>query len=544
MKELTFNPQIDIQQCVLWQYANSPALRTLLQDKSAFYQQNVAQFWNDWFNDVFNINTATDFGLSVWGEILDFPRQIKSNTGTIHNLTTEQYRTILKGQLLKFRMDGTVPQVNEWLKVVFGNQGNVFCLDNLDMTAIPFVFETNPSDEILWLLSNVDFLPRPAGVGYEVRIVGNDVFGFNGSGLQPFNQGTFYKDWNQDLDIEQGQYQLSVNAPAGATVTINGLPGNYQSMVEGTSYTWSVTREGYLSVSGSGTLTQDTTINVYQFSIVTTTPNATITINGENCSGIYFLNSLNYQYQVSAIGYTTQTGIGTATSSTNLSISLTQQTFEKSMTEIISDGSGVQIIYSTTAPFSGNYSFSLNAEGGYVSTKGYDYSGKSGISNGGIVLTKIFLNTGDFLEIGKINGGGYLYPQNHGGAGLYLKINNELIAVAGGGGNHIYPGGGYIGGWGSQKYNNTDTDVYYGFSYDGTIPSSKQAANNSYGQNSTGGHTFWSESTITGVFVYEAFGGSGYANPSYDITQIYGGNTKDQGNYGQGSFAIQFTGQN
>lgn len=544
MKTLQIDPEINLKQCLLWQYNNAPALRALILQKQDWYKTHQEDFWNYWYGSVFNLDTADDFGLTVWGEILDFPRQVKSVDGSLHVLTTEQYRTVLKGQMLKFNMGVTAPEVNKWLSVVFGAQGKAYCLDNLDMTAIPFVFEKSPSDEILWLLANVDFLPRPAGVGYEVRLIGQDIFGFNGSGLQTFDNGVFYKDLNSDLEIEKDTYQLTVSAPQGAQVSINGLSGNYQSMVEGTEYTWSVVRSGFLTVSGSGTLMQDTTINVYQFSITTNTPNATITINGENCSGVYFLNSLSYQYQVSAIGYSTQTGSGTITNSTNLSISLIPQTFQKSITGIVSDGSGVQILYSNSAPFSGNYSFALNAEGGYVDSFGYDYSGRSGLSNGGIVKMKIFLNSGDLLEIGKINGGGYRYPQNHGGAGIYLKINNDLIAVAGGGGNHIGPGGGYIGGWGSQKYNGSDTDIFYGYSFDGTLPSSKKNANNSYGQNSTGGHTYWSERTIAGVFVYEAFGGSGYANPAYDITTIYGGNTKEQGNYGQGSFYINFTGQN
>ena len=538
MKELTFNPQIDVQQCVLWQYANSPALRTLLQAKSDFYEQNVTQFWNDWFNDVFNINTATDFGLTVWGEILDFPRQIKSNPGQIHFLTTEQYRTVLKGQFLKFRMSGTVPQVNEWLNVVFGSQGKVYCLDNLDMTVIPFVFQTNPSDEILWLLSNVDFLPRPAGVGYEVRVVGGDVFGFNGSGLQPFNQGTFYKNWNQDLDIEQGQYQLSINAPAGATVTINGLTGSYQSMVEGTQYTWSVSGNGFVSVSGSGTLTQDTTINVYSFSISTNTPNSTILINGENCSGIYFLNSFTYTYQVSAIGYAPQSGSGTATKTTLITANLAAYSFSSSINNIITDGSGAPVLKTITAPYEGYYSITLAAESG-LGMGDYNLLGRD-VNNGGICILKTYLQPGDSIVLGKINGGGDSYGNSHGGAGVYCEINNVLEAVAGGGAESSGCGGGYLGGAAWYAYKGSIFYQWVAYNYDGTLPSFSEANREGF-KDAFGGPSY----TTTPGNEHYGYGGTSFAKEGSNITQIYGDRyTNKTGNTGPGYISVVYTGQN
>lgn len=554
MKELTFNPQINVQQCVLWQYANSPALRTLLQAKSDFYEQNVTQFWNDWFNDVFNINTATDFGLTVWGEILDFPRQVKSNSGQIHILTTEQYRTILKGQLLKFRMDGTAPQINEWLNVVFGNQGNVYCLDNLDMTAIPFVFETNPSDEMLWLLSNVDFLPRPAGVGYEVRIVGEDVFGFNGSGLQPFNQGTFYKNWNQDLDIAQNQYQLSVNAPAGATVTINGITGNYQNMSEGTQYSYTVSRNGYLSFSGSGTLTQDTTINVADLVISSTAPDSNITLNDqEGIYGAYFLSgqSFAYSYSVSSIGYITQQGSGTATQSQTVVVNMPVATYNLNISGITASGNGT--IQTVSSPYEGNYTITLKAEGGKslynqsgsLGLGRYDDTGSNsygtGVANGGISVIKTYLPQGASLRFVKIAGWGY--GGGNGGTGIALYIADELVAVSGGGGGGVGAGGGggYVGGY----WYSTFTDVGgYGYSIDFTRPTSDEA-NQQYGVGACGGFRNARVGSLSRPV--QIYGGSSYANPSFNITQIAGGSTTtgnpSQGNYGEGSITIVYTGR-
>lgn len=491
MKELTFNPQINVQQCVLWQYANSPALRTLLQAKSDFYEQNVTQFWNDWFNDVFNINTATDFGLTVWGEILDFPRQIKSNTGQIHFLTTEQYRTILKGQFLKFRMGGSAPQINEWLNVVFGNKGNVYCLDNLNMTAIPFVFETNPSDEILWLLSNVDFLPRPAGVGYEIRVVGGDVFGFNGSGLQPFNQGTFYKNWNADLDIEQGLYQLSINAPEGATVIINGISGNYQSMTEGTEYTYSIEREGFLPYTGSGILNQDTEITIYQCEIKTNVPDCDVTINNENAFGIYFLKgtSITFNYSVSKKFYTSITD-KEITASSNMIINVVLNGFYNEGGYVSNEtDSPLTILFNETIPYQFKLQARLYANSG---TGSYNYPAGGG---GGIVFSSQTFPANSNVQIVSISGGipSYGYQANYpGGSGVALKINNNLIAVAGGGASSFAGGGGYIGGYASNNF--------CGFNINGNVQSSL-SANKRIGQ----------EGEAFGGNANGNFGGTSYA---------------------------------
>ena len=244
MKTLQIDPEINLKQCLLWQYNNAPSLRALILQKQDWYKTHQTEFWEYWYNSVFNLDTADDLGLEVWGEILDFPRQVKSVDGSLHVLTNEQYRTVLKGQMLKFNMGVTAPEVNKWLSVVFGAQGKAYCLDNLDMTAIPFVFEQSPSDEILWLLANVDFLPRPAGVGYEVRLIGQDILGFNGSGLQTFDNGVFYKDYNNDL--EQGTFQLQVNAPAGAKVLINNVAQSYVTLDKNAPYTEAVL--AYLSM--------------------------------------------------------------------------------------------------------------------------------------------------------------------------------------------------------------------------------------------------------------------------------------------------------
>lgn len=578
MKTLQISPEINLKQCLLWQYNNAPALRALILQKQDWYKTHQEDFWNYWYGSVFNLDTADDFGLTVWGEILDFPRQVKSVDGSLHVLTTEQYRTVLKGQMLKFNMGVTAPEVNKWLSVVFGAQGKAYCLDNLDMTAIPFVFEQSPSDEILWLLANVDFLPRPAGVGYEVRIIGKDVFGFDGSGLQPFDQGTFFYDFAQDIIDDSAKYRLSINAPSGASVVINNTNTSYLTLPVNTPYSYTVSQDGYISYSGSGLLTTDTTIavsalslsvptgasveingqnaqgalfsgslnysytvsqsgyisysasgtvsssssiSVSSFQIIPTPSNSTIMLNGQQASGALFVGSLPYSYTVSCAGYQTKTGSGTAYATSQLQVVLQRDIWQQSRYGITqSIGNGQITVGYYTAPSSGVYTIEMAGGGNGEDEEPY----KEG--RGGISYITANLNQNDIVEFRAIAAGA-----GNAGVGMALYVNSVLIAVSGGGAHAdngqnstTYGGDGYQGG--EAKYISGYKAVAgYGI-VAGTSKQNKVGACGSY-------NSAYS-------FAY-AYGGSSYAitgDSRFVIAQTYGVQS-GQGNSTPAYFTIK-----
>ena len=527
---LNIDPSIDLKQCILWQYNNSPKLKALILSKEEWYKNNQAKFWQDWYDKVFNLETANDFGLSVWGEILNFSRNVKTKDGSLHYLTTEQYRLILKGQLLKFNMGATAPEINKWLSVVFAGKGQVYCLDSLDMTAIPIVFRSEPTEEIGWLLGNIDFFPKPAGVGYQIRVIPDTVFGFNGSGLKPFNQGVFSNDYSHVLIPQTGEFQFSITAPDGATVTINGVQQNYCLLTEGSSYTWNVSRDGYISVSGSGTITQDVNIEISEFQLASNTSGATFTLNGQQANGAYFQTgtTFSYSYSVSAIGFYTKTGTGVALQTQALTVNLEAILWNYSLQDIVSDTTGAPVLQTLNAPYTGYYEFELRAEGGY-------YRSSYG-EHGGVAAFRAYLNNGDVITLGKVNGSIYVSggDPKHGGSGVYVKINDELIAVAGGAAGYDRSGGGgYRGGGGVGSMASA---VYYGYSIDGTLANSS-TANTDYNAPGAGE---WM--TIRGYGT--AFGGSGYGNPNYSVQLITGNSSDGTGNFGKGSISINYTGAN
>ena len=66
-----YNCNIDVLSALLWQDNESVNLIGLLKAKQAWYQENHCDFWNNWVVDVFDLNTANEFGLRVWSEILN-----------------------------------------------------------------------------------------------------------------------------------------------------------------------------------------------------------------------------------------------------------------------------------------------------------------------------------------------------------------------------------------------------------------------------------------------------------------------------------------
>ena len=66
-----FDFSVDVLVNLLWQYNEADNLRALLENKQRFMRNNHTAFWNNWITDVLNIETANDFGLSVWALILD-----------------------------------------------------------------------------------------------------------------------------------------------------------------------------------------------------------------------------------------------------------------------------------------------------------------------------------------------------------------------------------------------------------------------------------------------------------------------------------------
>ena len=243
MKIQEFDYSVDILQSILWQYNEAVNLISLLSQKQAWYTVNQSNFWDNWFNDVFNLQTANFFGLSVWSYILDLPLLVPLNPepntkpiwgfnayapsfptllnsyfnfgngnfstkGQAVILTLAEQRFILRLRYYQLISNGatytnpnevalnpqTIPSINKFLNYLLSTSdidpiGNITVLDGLDMT-MTYVFDFDVSDELRFVLTHFDLLPRPAAVGIKYIVLSETVFGF-GIFNQNFGNGNF-----------------------------------------------------------------------------------------------------------------------------------------------------------------------------------------------------------------------------------------------------------------------------------------------------------------------------------------------------------------
>lgn len=181
----------NLLECILWQYDNAPKLKSLVQACQDEFDGNVQDFWDNFYTNIFNLDTANSFGLAVWGICLGVERPKYEYQGQEYLYSDDMYRLFLKAQSIIFSNNGSIAQFNKYMNLLFPNKP-IKINDNLDMT-IRVVFYYTPTAEEWFVINNPDFLPRPSGVEIELVIIAPDkVFGFDGSGLSGFDQGTFF----------------------------------------------------------------------------------------------------------------------------------------------------------------------------------------------------------------------------------------------------------------------------------------------------------------------------------------------------------------
>lgn len=181
----------NLLECILWQYDNATKLKALVQSCQDEFEGNTKDFWDNFYTNVFNLDTANSFGLAVWGLCLGIERPRYTYGGQEYVYSDDMYRLFLKSRSNFFSMDGSIYQFNRYMEFLFPNKP-ILVIDNLDMT-FRVVFYYTPTAEEWLVLNNPDFLPRPSGVELELVIIAPEkIFGFEGSLLAGFDQGTFF----------------------------------------------------------------------------------------------------------------------------------------------------------------------------------------------------------------------------------------------------------------------------------------------------------------------------------------------------------------
>ena len=182
------DPPFNWEQTILSQYSSSTVLLTYLD----FLAQNldVTQNVDAFYDQVWNIDTATGWGLDFWGQIVGVSRTLSvtsqyfgfSNADDINivgfnqapfyagepltgnvELTDDAFRKLIYAKAATNITNCTIPAINKILRELFGESGTCYVTDGLDMT-MQYVFEFTLSPVQISIISTTGALPRPAGV--------------------------------------------------------------------------------------------------------------------------------------------------------------------------------------------------------------------------------------------------------------------------------------------------------------------------------------------------------------------------------------------
>ena len=181
----------NLLRAILWQYEGAENLRQIVEAEQAWFDGAQVDFWESWIRDVFNFNTANDFGLAVWSRILDIDLGVDVSAspdepcfgfgqynenfqngnfsrvrgGTV-SLTTDQKRLVIRLRYAQLTTRPTVPNINRILSDVFADfGGSAYVTDNQDMT-IDYQFNFLIPSSLRFILEKYDLLLRPSTVGY------------------------------------------------------------------------------------------------------------------------------------------------------------------------------------------------------------------------------------------------------------------------------------------------------------------------------------------------------------------------------------------
>ena len=173
---------------IISQYANSPILFQLIENINSYLDQtgNIDNF----YDMMWNVNTAQGIGLDIWGRIVGVNRVIPvlsvggylSFAGTNPNgefgqapfyggqvltnnfaLSDSAFRTLILAKALANISNNSIPSINQLLQLLFPNRGVCYVQDNENMSiTYKFLFSLSPVEQSIVVNSGV--LPRPSGV--------------------------------------------------------------------------------------------------------------------------------------------------------------------------------------------------------------------------------------------------------------------------------------------------------------------------------------------------------------------------------------------
>ena len=208
---------IDVERTIISQYGNSPVLLQLIQNMNEYIDPRADI--DNFYNIIWNVDTAVGFGLDIWGRIVNIKRELEIPSPTAYfgfnealdffpfndepfysgestetqtyTLSDDAYRKVVLTKALANISAATAPAINQLLKNLFADRGKAYVNDQGAMT-MRYVFEFDPTDVEFAIITQSGALPRPAGVLSSALAADDPLFGFNeATDAYPFDDGVF-----------------------------------------------------------------------------------------------------------------------------------------------------------------------------------------------------------------------------------------------------------------------------------------------------------------------------------------------------------------
>lgn len=210
-------PPFDILDTVISQYANSEIITTMLTQFAEWIDQT--KNFDDFFDLIFNVDTAVGYGLDVWGRIVGVNRILKITTPgayfgfeeseeasgfnqapfysgaaltSNYVLTDQAYRLLILTKAMANISQCSIPVLNQMLLSLFPHRGNCYVTEGvtegpwfgfeeagdatgfnqasfysgqeIDRMVMTYTFDFSLSPVELAIVKNSGVLPKPTGV--------------------------------------------------------------------------------------------------------------------------------------------------------------------------------------------------------------------------------------------------------------------------------------------------------------------------------------------------------------------------------------------
>ncbi len=175
------------EQTVISQYGNSEAILALISSFNGAVDPSADI--DNFYVHIWDVATATGFGLDIWGRIVGVSRTIPTTPATV--LTDAQFLELILLKALANISRATSYSINTLLTNWAATRGRAY-VNDLGNMQIRYMFEFALEPYEITILTKSGILLRPAGVGGSIINTVFPVFGFQGmTEAAPFNQAPF-----------------------------------------------------------------------------------------------------------------------------------------------------------------------------------------------------------------------------------------------------------------------------------------------------------------------------------------------------------------